>query len=209
MHRYWIFQANPRTGDNLRFDLTNPGWWRLTRFKDPREHVHVGDRIALWQVEGNKPEAAGVYAIGEIIREPVRIRNTWRGSYRLTRVRDLQRPIPPKVLRADPLLRTVPAFRRPAQGSNFEITHAQWQRIESYFELMAGEAKSTPSLIPINETARSAQTAIVPASETREIELRERRLVQSYQRYLRGQGIIGPRISDAAIRWNFHNMRSV
>lgn len=188
MPRYWIFQANPRTGDNLRTDLENPGWWRLTKFKDPRKHIHIGDRIVLWQVEGNKPEAAGVYAIGEIIREPVRIRDTWQGWYRLTRVQDLERPIPPKVLRADPLLRMIPVIRRPAQGSNFEITHAQWQRIESYFAATTGNAKSSATLVPIKETARSAQTAIVPASEIREMKLRERRLVQSYQRYLRGRG---------------------
>src|SRR5579864_7573073 len=132
MPRYWIFQANPRTGDNLRIDLTNPGWWRLTRFKDPRKHIHIGDKIVIWQVKGNKPEAAGVYAIGEIIRQPVRVSSAWRGWYRLTRVRDLERPIPPAVLRADPLLRTIATFRRPAQGSNFEITREQWQRIQTY-----------------------------------------------------------------------------
>ncbi len=188
MPRYRILQPNPRTGNNLRTDLENPGWWRLTRFKDPRKHIHIGDRIVVWQVQGNSPEAAGVYAIGEIIREPVRVHGTWQGWYRLSRVRDLPRPIPPKLLRADPLLHTIPAIRRPAQGSNFEITDAQWQRIVSCFGATTGNAKSTAILVPINETARSAQTAIVPASESREIKLRERRLVQSYQRYLRGRG---------------------
>jgi|SRR5579885_1064876 predicted RNA-binding protein with PUA-like domain len=188
MARYWIFQANPKTGDNLRTDLQNPGWWRLTKFKDPRQHIHVGDGIVLWQVKGNKPEAAGVYAIGKITREPVRVHGTWQGWYRLSRVRDLERPIPPKVLRADPVLRRIPAFRRPMQGSNFEITDAQWQRIESYFENVATKAKSTPRLIPVNETARSAGTAIVPASAQREIQLRERALVKSYQSYMRRRG---------------------
>lgn len=187
MPRYWIFQANPRTGDNLRIDLTNPGWWRLTKFRDPRMHIHTGDKIVLWQVEGNEPNAAGVYAIGDIIKEPVRDKGTWQGWYSLSRVRDSERPVPLKVLRADPLLRTITPFRRPAQGSNFEITAEEWQRIATYFGKATGRAEST-QLIPVNETARSAQTTIVPASESREMQLRERRLVQSYQRYLRGRG---------------------
>ena len=188
MARYWIFQANPKTGDNLKTDLENPGSWRLTRFRDPRLHVHVGDKVVLWQVEGNKPEAAGVYAIGEITLEPFKKRGTWLGSFRLTRVRDSERLLPPKVLRADPLLRTVPPFRRPAQGSNFEITRAQWQRLESYFSGKVDKTKYTPIPIPIKETARSAEKTIVPASEAHEMLLQERHLVKSYQKYLKAQG---------------------
>src|SRR5947209_4195621 len=82
IRNYWIFQANPRTGNDLRKILAaNPrtGWWRITRFKDPRERVLPGDKIVLWQVEGDQPEAAGVYAIGEITRRPKRTNGMWRG----------------------------------------------------------------------------------------------------------------------------------
>ena len=152
----------------------------LTKFKDPRKHIHIGDRIVLWQVEGNKQKRPAFTQSGKSYGSRLRIRDTWQGWYRLTRVQDLERPIPPKVLRADPLLRMIPVIRRPAQGSNFEITHAQWQRIESYFAATTGNAKSSATLVadqrdsakradgdcpgernPRDETARTASRSIL------------------------------------------------
>jgi hypothetical protein len=81
---YWIFQANPRTGDDLHEFLQKngrSGWWRVTRpFKDPRQHLRPGDKVALWQVEGNRPDAAGLYGIGEITKPPTKVEAVKRGE---------------------------------------------------------------------------------------------------------------------------------
>jgi hypothetical protein len=196
---YWIFQSNPRTGDDLRNILAeNPwtGWWRITRFKDPRERILPGDKIALWQVEGDHPEASGIYAIGEITKTPIRVGGKWRGWYQLTTVRDLDNPIPPRLLRADRVLEKIPAFgRRAAQGSNFRINQGQWERIVSYFpdrnraEPNGRNGKTRVTIKSIAFSNSGVETAFVPDIPAHEIELRERRLVTDYRHYMRQKGL--------------------
>ena len=186
---YWIFQANPRTGNDLRKILAaNPrtGWWRITRFKDPRERVLPGDKIVLWQVEGDQPEAAGVYAIGEITRRPKRTNGMWRGWYRLTGVRDLDNPISARALRADPILRKVPVFRKNgAQGTNFRIDRDRYERIVSYFE---GNRDIRAEIRPTKQNSQGPDTALVSGTAAHEIEFGERRLVRAYLDYMRRKG---------------------
>ena len=196
---YWIFQSNPRTGDDLRNILAEnirTGWWRITRFKDPRDRVLPGDKIVLWQVEGNRPDASGVYAIGEITKRPIRGGGKWQGWYRLTMVRDLDNPISPKLLRSDPVLRKVPAFgRKAAQGSNFRISQEEWERIVSYFSddapaiLNLQNGKKSVTTKPIAVSDGGAETAFVPDIPAHEIELRERRLVRDYRDHMLKKGL--------------------
>jgi hypothetical protein len=189
---YWVFQANPRTGDDLRKFLAingKIGCWRLTRFKDPRKHVRPGDKVVLWQVEGGEPAGAGVYAIGEITKAPVRTSGVWGARYRLTMVRDLDDPISTTLLRADSVLKEVPAFRKKAaQGSNFRISREQWEAVVSRFS--RGASRNGPGAIlePTRQTGESADIALVVGTSAHEMELRERRLVRAYQRYVHRKG---------------------
>jgi hypothetical protein len=163
------------------------GWWRITRFKDPRNHVLPGDKIVLWQVEGSHPDAAGVYAIGTITKQPELVEGLWRGWYRLTAVRDLDNPISAGVLRADPFLRKVPVFRKNgAQGTNFRISHDLWARILSYFE--EKESTTAPEIRPTQQSGQGPDTALVSATAAHEIKLGERRLVRAYRNYMRRKG---------------------
>lgn len=185
---YWVFQANPRTGDDLRNVLKSKGkigWWRLTRFRDPRKHIRSGDKIVLWQVEGGEPAAAGVYALGEITKAPIADHGKWKGYYRLSMIRDLDNPISPRLLRSDPVLRKIPVFKKEAaQGSNFRITREQWERIASHFPFRAIGSLPKTTLKPISQNYSSPDFVIVDATEAHEMELRERRLVRDYQRYM-------------------------
>lgn len=66
---FWLFQANPTTGDDLRQYLKGkkPGDtfdWRATHYRDPRGKMLAGDRVAMWQTPAKQPEAAGIYALG-------------------------------------------------------------------------------------------------------------------------------------------------
>jgi hypothetical protein len=196
---YWIFQSNPRTGDDLRNILaenSQTGWWRITRFKDPKDRVLPGDKIVLWQVEGNHPDASGVYAIGEITKRPTRVGGKWRGWYQLSMVRDFDNPISPRLLSADPVLGKVPVFgRKAAQGSNFRIGQEEWERIVSYF---SNEGPSVPNLQngtksaiikPITVSDGGAETAFVPDIPAHEIALRERRLVRDYRDHMLKKGL--------------------
>jgi hypothetical protein len=196
---YWIFQANPRTGDDLRdLVLIRPksDWWRLTRFKDPTENVRRGDKVALWQVEANEPAAAGIYAIGEITKPPIRKRGEWQGWFKFTGIRDAASPISANVLRADPVLRRVPAFgRKAAQGSNFRINRDQWERIVSYFSngddpQANGSNGKTPVVVtPIHGRNKFMEMAFVPDIPAHDVELRERGLVTSYRDHIRRKGL--------------------
>lgn len=189
---YWVFQANPRTGDNLPKLLASDsksGCWRLTRFKDPRQHFRSGDKIVLWQAEGNKPELAGVYAIGEITKPPIRIHGVWQGWYRLTMIRDLDNPISARLLRSDRILGKIPVFgKRAAQGSNFRISREQWEAIAAHFTRRTNGDDRSATFEPTRQNGQIPNVVLVSGTEPHEIELAERHLVRAYQKYMGGNG---------------------
>ncbi|MBV5259468.1 EVE domain-containing protein [Synechococcus moorigangaii CMS01] len=136
---YWLFQGNPRYHrvlDAIREQTTMP--WLVTRYKN---QIQVGDGVLIW-VAG---EAAGIYAIAEVIAPPVVMAatdiqdmNYWTDQSRLradkprSQIRLIRRllgqPLRKIELRFDGILRDLDVIHTPG-GTNFKITPEQWLRV--------------------------------------------------------------------------------
>ncbi|BAW96389.1 hypothetical protein NIES970_13170 [[Synechococcus] sp. NIES-970] len=136
---YWLFQGNPRYHrvlDAVREQTEMP--WLVTRYRD---QLQVGDGVLIW-VAG---EAAGIYAIAEIIhlptvlvpdqisdlpywRDPKRLRaDKPRCQIRFIR-KLLGQPLRKLELRFDGVLRDLEVIHTPSR-TNFKVDLAQWLRV--------------------------------------------------------------------------------
>jgi hypothetical protein len=158
----WLFQANADYY-NLKAELAgiqvgDEDGWTVTRYKD---EMQPGDTVLLWQAG----EEVGVYAIGQIIGEPVykkygesppawiRRRDeeeaeSWSVPFRYTQI------LPQPVLKAPyltghPVLKKLQVIRSP-QGTNFRVTPEEWTALQ---ELLAAkpEIYQMPSFAEIQE----------------------------------------------------------
>ncbi len=135
MESRWLFQASP-SEDDLRefFKKKKAGdkfTWRATRFKDPHGRMHAGDGVVMWQTRGRHPEAAGVYALGRLTGRIVGSVGKWQAEVLLDRLRPLNRPITPEVLRLDSRSALIAVLKpKGAMGSNFRLDSAQWDAIQ-------------------------------------------------------------------------------
>lgn len=188
---YWLFQSNPRGGDDLRFYLKGKRrvWWRATHFRRPAERMHEGDGVVLWQARGNQPDAAGVYAIGQLTGK-FRLRNggPWQTQVELDRVK-LGDPIAPeRIKKRKPLAKLAVLRRSGAEGSNFVLDRAQWYAFLSLWGESGG--KEVP-LAPggSRETPKPPTPTVVPGRDSYLVEWPEASLVDRYVIHMGHKGI--------------------
>lgn len=202
---YWLFQANPRGGDNLRSYLgrKNSGdniWWRASLYRKPREHLREGDGVVFWQTRGNQPDAAGVYALGRLTGKLHHSgRGGWQAQVKLDRIRPIEDPISPQKLKTQEILRELPVLRRSgAMGSNFSLTKDQWYGFLSVWGSSRGIGKDMNPPIPeqVDPPLKRAPVAktrkgssIARARESYEIEWLEDALVKQYVVHMGHKGV--------------------
>ncbi|QCS49791.1 EVE domain-containing protein [Picosynechococcus sp. PCC 11901] len=136
---YWLFQGNPRYHrvlDAIREQTEMP--WLVTRYKNK---IQVGDGVLIWMAG----EAAGIYAIAEIISLPTVISSKniqdldyWTDPKRLradkprSQIRFIRKllgqPLRKIELRFDGILRDLDVIHTPS-STNFKITPEQWLRV--------------------------------------------------------------------------------
>lgn len=220
--RYWLFQANPRRGDDLREYLSDKErgdniWWRVTRYRNPREHVHEGDGVVLWQTRGNQPEAAGVYAIGRLTGNLHHSgRGGWQAQVRLDRIRPAEKPVTPQKLKSLEVLDALPVLRRAgAEGSNFVLTPNQWYAFLSIWGSSGATDEEEDSAIPEQDalssegvpipTARKG-SSIVRARDSYVMKWPEDALVEQYVVYMGRKGVtIGTRKMSRRLRCDLYD----
>lgn len=141
--RTWIFQANPdryRISDSLRSEERE--MWNLNQHT---REVHAGDRVFIW-ISG---ESAGIYAVGTVTSEPVKMPDTptgqgyWRErqggkqprprvDVKYTRKR-LDRPLLREFMLADPVLRDLEIIKSP-RGTNFPVSERECEAITRWLD---------------------------------------------------------------------------
>jgi N4-bis(aminopropyl)spermidine synthase len=142
-HTTWIFQANP-----TKYDISTSLLVETREFWNCNQHaakIKRGDRVLVW-ISGNQ---AGIYAIGKVIDNPVERPDSTAGLNYWVNIRNglesrprvlveyerifLERPLLRKYLQWDPELWGLSVMKQP-RGTNFTVTEAEWQAIETWLE---------------------------------------------------------------------------
>ena len=136
----WIFQANP-AHYNIAQSLSNEGT-ELWNCMQHAAKIKTGDRVLIW-ISGKQ---AGIYAVGEVLTDPVGRQDTERGQGywksgggKMLRPRVqvkyhrvlLDRPLLRQLLMWDPALGNLKVLVQP-RGTNFSVTPEEWTALESW-----------------------------------------------------------------------------
>lgn len=148
--KHWVFQFNPsiyRWFDRIKENRETEQW--LT--SQYAESIRERDKVAIWA----SGEKAGVYAIGEVITNPIKRPLTTEQEKYWTNKEDIfkfqekysviikylkviiDRPLLEDECSKDPILSDMAVLKQP-QGTNFPLTKKEWNRI---LELMDQNTK--------------------------------------------------------------------
>jgi len=139
--KHWVFQFNPAIYgwfDRIKENRETEQW--LT--SQYAESIRERDKVAIWA----SGEKAGVYAIGEIITDPIKRPLTpeqekyWTNKEDICKFREkysviikylkliIDKPLLEDKFSKDPILSDMAVLKQP-QGTNFPLTKKQWNRI--------------------------------------------------------------------------------
>jgi len=137
----WVFQFNPaiyKWFDRIKQNRETEQWLTSRHVSDIRE----GDKVVIWA----SGEKAGVYAIGEIVKNPRKSplapeqEKYWANKEDVCKFQEkysviikylkviIDRPLLEDECSKDPILSDMPVLKQP-QGTNFPLTKEQWNRI--------------------------------------------------------------------------------
>lgn len=137
--RTWIFQADPnryRIEESLQ--LEKQEYWNLNQHA---KEIHAGDRVLIWMCG----KQAGIYAIGTILNEPIKMSDSARGLEYWRSQREGRRVKPRVLVRYDTILKDKPLLRvylrcdpdlwglkilRCAMGTNFTVEDDEWKALQ-------------------------------------------------------------------------------
>lgn len=137
----WLFQANPKYSRILAgIRELSVLYWLVTRYAD---EITPDDRVLIW-VAGKQ---AGIYAIARVMEPPQFLDRPPDLDYWTTPMRAIGRfyapveftqklleaPLMKSCLQHDPVLRQLQVLRTP-HHTNFRVTSAEWQQIETLIE---------------------------------------------------------------------------
>jgi len=136
-----VFQFNPaiyKWFDRIKQNRETEQWLTSRHVSDIRE----GDKVVIWA----SGEKAGVYAIGEIVKNPRKSplapeqEKYWANKEDVCKFQEkysviikylkviIDRPLLEDECSKDPILSDMPVLKQP-QGTNFPLTKEQWNRI--------------------------------------------------------------------------------
>lgn len=139
----WLLKASPAIWDigaaiGAGIDLD---WWRLAPTYRA-ELVHAGHPCAMWITRGDPRVPSGIWAVGQIVGEPVEDVGDpddplWRdrGAQRQVRprvpveLRVLAGPVPREAVAEDPRLRRMEILRVPRIGNPAAVTPGEWEAV--------------------------------------------------------------------------------
>jgi hypothetical protein len=158
----WLFQYRQQDYEVEDFVATHGeyDWWEVLAH---RSEMCVGDRVYFRRTRGEKP--SGITAVGRLV-SPVYPTGVPERPYRID-VHYEQRIFPPLTTEdaaGDDILSQKPALARGIQGTNFDLSAAEVQRIEelirgNHHEFNLHELTFDPA-IPLDERTRTLATVV-------------------------------------------------